>query len=101
MNKWKDTARVKSEIIKKNIRQEEIVIQQGSLFVIEKELPKNKYLVSDTNPNSSSRRQFSISQDVLVLEDYSITRDINIPMLLADGWDAQDLLMNRATVEKK
>ena len=101
MTKWKDTARAKREIIKKDPKGEDIIIREGTLLVIEDELPKDKYLVSDTSPEIKVRRRFSVDKEDVVLEDYGITKEINIHMLLADGWDAQDLLRNRDLGLKK
>jgi hypothetical protein len=92
MNKWKDTARTTNEIIKKFARGEKVIISKDSLVIIEKELSEGLFLVSDTNPRKSERRHYKIKLAELILEDYSITRDLNIQTLLADGWDAQDLL---------
>lgn len=95
MTKWKDTARAKCEIVKKPLMGETIIIPEGTLLVVAKELPNDKYLVSNTDPNSVIRRHFSLKKEDVVLEDYGITRDLNIPMLLMDGWDAKDLLRDR------
>lgn len=77
MNKWKDTA---------------ITVKDNTLVIIEEDLSATHYLVSDTTPSKAERRYFKMKKSEVTIEDYSITRDINIQMLLADGWDAQDLL---------
>jgi len=92
MNKWKDTARTSKEIVKKYASGEKVIFSQNSLVIIEKELSEGLFLVFDTNPKKSERRHYKLKISEFILEDYSITRDINIQMLLADGWDAQDLL---------
>ncbi|MHB8061141.1 MAG: hypothetical protein ACYDG2_00695 [Ruminiclostridium sp.] len=92
MNKWKDTARTTKEIIKKFANGEKVVLSKDSLVIIEKELSEGLFLVSDINPKKADRRHYKIKMSELILEDYSITRDINMQMFLADGWDAQDLL---------
>lgn len=92
MNKWKDTARTIVEITKNTGRTEKTVILEDTLFIVEKEISEGLYLVSSSNPKKSARRQYKFSSAEIKIEDYAITRDINIQMLLADGWDAQDLL---------
>lgn len=92
MNKWKDTARTSREIIKIYANGKKAVLLKDSLIIIEKEISEGFFLVVDTNPKKAERRQFKLKISDMIFEDYSITRDINIQMLLADGWDAQDLL---------
>lgn len=92
MNKWKDTARTTIEKTKKFASGEKAVLSINALVIIEKELSEGLFIVSDINPNKSERRRYKLKLSELVFEDYSITRDINIQILLADGWDAQDLL---------
>lgn len=95
MNKWKDTARIKEEITKKFAYGEKVVIPKNALVIIEKELPDGSFKVWDTNPNPAERRHYKVKSTDIIMEDYSDTRDINMQMLLADGWDAQDLLRRR------
>lgn len=92
MNKWKDTARTSSEIIKKYVSGEKAILSKDTLVIIEKELSEELFLVLDTNPKKSERKHYKLKKSEIIIEDYSITRDINIQMLMADGWDAQDLL---------
>ena len=92
MNKWKDTARTSKEITKKYSRGEKTVLAENSLIIIEKEISNGLYFAYDTNPKKSERRSYKLKASEIIIEDYSITRDINVQMLLADGWDAQDLL---------
>ena len=92
MNKWKDTARTSEEIIKNYANGEKAVLSKNTLIIIEEELPAGLFLVLDTNPNKKERRHYKLKPSEIIIEDYSVTRDINIQMLLADGWDAQDLL---------
>lgn len=92
MNKWKDTARTTKEIIKNYASGEKVVLPENMLVIIEKEISKDIYLVTNTTPRKVERRQYKLSKAEIAIEDYAITRDINIQMLLADGWDAQDLL---------
>jgi hypothetical protein len=92
MNKWKDTARTSKEIIKNYASGETTVLPENSLVIIEKALSEELFLVTNTPPKKSDRRRFKIKKSEVVIEDYTITKDINIQMLLADGWDAQDLL---------
>ena len=92
MNKWKDTARTSEEIIKHFANGQKAVLAENTLVLIEKEISKDLFLVTDTNPKKSQRRQYKLKLEDIKFEDYDITRDINIQMLLADGWDAQDLL---------
>lgn len=92
MNKWKDTALTAEEIIKHFANGQTVVLASNTLVLIEKEISKDLFLVSDTNPKKSLRKQYKLKLKELNFEDYDITRDINIQMLLADGWDAQDLL---------
>lgn len=94
MNKWKDTARTSTEIVRTYSHVDKIILTKNSLVVIIKELSDEVFLVWDTNPKKSERKHYKLKKFELILEDYSITRDINIQMLLADGWDAQDLLKN-------
>lgn len=91
MNKWKDTARASKEIVKQ-YKSGKVVFAENTLFVIEKEISDELYLVLDTNPKKAERGQYKLKAEEINIEDYDITRDINIQMLLADGWDAQDLL---------
>jgi len=92
MNKWKDTAMTTKEITRKYSGVEKVVFPINSLVVIEKELSEGLFMVSDTNPRKAERRRYKLKISDLIIENYSDTRDINIQMLLADGWDAQDLL---------
>jgi hypothetical protein len=92
MNKWKDTARTIKKITKHIGKTEKIVILEDMLFIVEREITEDLYLVTSTNPKKAARRQYKLSNKEIRIEDYDITRDINIQMLLADGWDAQDLL---------
>ena len=92
MNKWKDTARTSTEIIKINANGEKEILSKNALIIIEKDLSEGLFLVLDSNPKKSERRSYKLEMSEIIIEDYSITRDINIQMLLADGWDAQDLL---------
>jgi 16S rRNA C1402 (ribose-2'-O) methylase RsmI len=92
IKKWKDTARAAREITKKYATGEKLVIAENSLFVIEKEMNGEQYLVVDSNPKKSQRRRYKLAFADVKVEDYDITRDINIQMLLADGWDARELL---------
>lgn len=92
MNKWKDTARTSIEIVKNYENGEKASLSKNSLVVIEKELPEGLFLVFDCNPKKSQRRHYKLKPSEIVIEDYGVTRDINVQMLLADGWDAQDLL---------
>lgn len=92
MNKWKDTAMTSKEITRKYSSVEKVVFPANSLVIIEKELSEGLFLVSDTNPRKAERRRYKLKISDLIIENYSDTRDINIQMLLADGWDAQDLL---------
>ena len=92
MNKWKDTARTNKEIIKNYANGERAVLSENALVIIEKELSEGLFLAMDTNPKKSQRRQYKLKASEITIENYSVTRDINIQMLLADGWDAQDLL---------
>jgi hypothetical protein len=92
MNKWKDTARTSKEIIKNYASGEKAVLSKNSLVIIEKVLSGGLYLVLDTNPKKTDRRQYKLKASEIIIEDYSVTRDINVQTLLADGWDAQDLL---------
>ena len=94
MNKWKDTARTTEEIIKNYTSGEKVVLSKNSLVIIEKDLSKDFILVLDTNPKKAERKKYKIKMSEIIIEDYSVTKDINIQMLLADGWDAQDLLRN-------
>ena len=95
MNKWKDTARTSKEIIKKYASGEKAVLAKDTLVIIEEDLAKELFIVLDTNPNKAERRHYKLKMSEIIIEDYSVTRDINIQMLLADGWDAQDLLRHR------
>jgi hypothetical protein len=97
MNKWKDTARTSEEIIKNYASGEKAALAKDTLLVVEAELPGGLFLVLDTNPNKKERRHYKLKKSEIILEDYSVTRDINIQMLLADGWDAQDLLRQSQT----
>jgi hypothetical protein len=92
MNKWKDTARTIVKVVKNIDREEKMVIPEDTLFIVEKEFSEGQYLVSNSNPKKAERRQYKLSNKQIKIEDYDITRDINIQMLLAEGWDAQDLL---------
>lgn len=92
MNKWKDTARTAKDIIKKYGGVEKTVLPKDSLVIVEKELKEGIVMVLDTNPKKIERRGYKLKTADIIIEDYSITRDINIQILLADGWDAQDLL---------
>jgi len=92
MNKWKDTARTTKEIVKKCSTGEKEVLSKDTLIIIEKELSETQFLVFDSNPRKIERKQYKLKRSEIIIEDYSVTRDINIQMLLADGWDAQDLL---------
>ena len=92
MNKWKDTARTSGEIIKNYTSGEKAVLSKNSLVIIEKVLSERLFLVLDTNPKKADRREYKLKTSEIIIEDYSVTRDINVQILLADGWDAQDLL---------
>ena len=92
MYKWKDTARTSKEIIKNYSNGEKAVLSENSLVIIEKDLSQGLFLVLDTNPKKAQRRHYKLKMSEIILEDYSVTRDIHIQMLLSDGWDAQDLL---------
>ena len=92
MNKWKDTARTINKITKRNTKGKIVVLLENVLVIIEKEISQDLYLVTDINPRKDARSQYKLSLAEIKIEDYDITRDINIQMLLADGWDAQDLL---------
>lgn len=92
MNKWKDTARTTGEIVKNYASGEKAVLSKNVLLIVEKELSEGLFLLVDTNPKKGARRHYKLKASEIAIEDYSITRDINIQMLLADGWDAQDLL---------
>jgi hypothetical protein len=92
MNKWKDTARTSKEIVKNYARGEKAFLSVNTLLIIEKELSDGLFLVLDTNPEKAERRHYKLKTSEIIIEDYSVTRDINVQMLLADGWDAQDLL---------
>lgn len=96
MYKWKDTARTSHEIIKIYANGEKAVLSENTLLIIDKELPDGLLLVLDTNPKKARRRHYKLKTSEIIIEDYSVTRDINIQMLLADGWDAQDLLRHSA-----
>jgi hypothetical protein len=95
MNKWKDTARTLNEIVKQYASGEKVVLPENTLLIIEEEISKELYLVTDSRPKKAERRRFKLNIKDIRIEDYGITRDINIQMLLADGWDAQDLLRQR------
>lgn len=92
MNKWKDTARTSKEIVKNYASGEKAFLSANTLLIVEKELSDGLFLVLDTNPEKAERRHYKLKTSEIIIEDYSITRDINVQMLLADGWDAQDLL---------
>lgn len=92
MNKWKDTARTSKKIVKNYANGDKAVLSENTLVIIEKELSEGLFLVIDTNPKKSERRTYKLKISEIIIEDYSVTRDINVQMLLADGWDAQDLL---------
>jgi hypothetical protein len=92
MNKWKDTARTIVKIVKNTGRTEKMVIPEDTLFIVEREISEGLYLVTSSNPKKGARRQYKFSDKEVKIEDYDLTRDTNIQMLLADGWDAQDLL---------
>ncbi|MGE4282724.1 MAG: hypothetical protein AB7G87_03295 [Clostridia bacterium] len=92
MKKWKDTARTSEEIVKNHVNGRKAVISKNALVIIEKELSGGLFMVSDNNPIKAERRRYKLKMSEIIFEDYSITRDINMQMLLADGWDAQDLL---------
>lgn len=92
--KWKDTARTSKRIVKSYTNGEKTVLSENTLVVVEKEISEGLFLVLDTNPNKAERRRYKLKLSDLTIEDYSITKEINIQMLLADGWDAQDLLRN-------
>jgi hypothetical protein len=92
MNKWKDTARTTVEITKFFTKNEKTVIPINTLAIVEKEISEGLYFVTDSNPRKSARRKYKVKLSEIKIEDYAVTRDINIQMLLADGWDAQDLL---------
>ncbi len=96
MNKWKDTARTTSEIVKNYANGETASLSKGTLVIVEKKISDDLFLVWDINPNKSERRHYKLKASEMILEDYGVTRDINIQMLLADGWDAQDLLRQRS-----
>lgn len=92
MNKWKDTARTSKEIVKSYASGEKVVIPENTLVIIEKELPGGLVLILDTNPEKVERRHHKLKTSEVIVEDYSVTKEINVPILLSDGWDAQDLL---------
>ena len=92
MNKWKDTARIAGEITKRNSHGGNTVLLEKELVIVESEISENLFLVTNINPRRKYRRQYKLTSEEIKMEDYDITRDINIQMLLADGWDAQDLL---------
>ena len=92
MNKWKDTARTSKEILRNYASGEKVVFSENALIIIEKDLSEGLFLVMDSNPKKAERRKYKLKASEIIIEDYSVTRDINIQMLLADGWDAQDLL---------
>ena len=92
MNKWKDTAKTSMEIIRKSTHDEKVVLSKDTLVIIEKDLSDGLFIVLDSNPNKAERRHYKLKASEIIIEDYSISRDINVQMLLADGWDAQDLL---------
>jgi len=92
MFKWKDTARTSKEIKRKYSGNEKVVLSKDALVIIERVLADGLFLVVDINPRKSERRNYKLKTSEIIVEDYSITRDINVQMLLADGWDAQDLL---------
>ena len=95
MNKWKDTGRTSMEIVRKYSRGENVVLTKDALVIIENVLSNGLLQVSDCNPKKSERRRYKLAASEIIIEDYSITKNINIQMLLADGWDAQDLLRQR------
>ncbi|HEY5561778.1 MAG TPA: hypothetical protein VIK72_08505 [Clostridiaceae bacterium] len=92
MNKWKDTARTSNDIIRKYSGGVKTVFSKNALVIIEKDLSEGLFLVWDSNPKKIERRHYKLKMSEIIIEDYSNTRDINVQMLLADGWDAQDLL---------
>jgi hypothetical protein len=92
MNKWKDTARTTGKITKRNTHGEIVVLLENEMVIVEREISKDIYLVTNINPRKPERRQYKLNLEEIKLEDYYVTRDINVQMLLADGWDAQDLL---------
>jgi hypothetical protein len=92
MFKWKDTARISKDITKKYANGETRTLIQNTLVIIERLEGTGLTLVYDTNPKKSFRMKYKLKQEDFVVEEYAITRDINIPMLLSDGWDAQELL---------
>lgn len=100
MNKWKHTARTIVEISKSFIKNQKTVLREGSLVIVEKEVSEGQYIVTDSNPKKSARRQYNLNLSEIKIEDYTDTRDINIQMLLADGWDAQDLLQPEYRIKK-
>lgn len=92
MNKWKDTARTSKEIIKENANGNKVIFSKNALIIIEKDLSEGLFLVLDANPKKKERKHYKLKMSEIIIEDYSVTKNINIQMLLADGWDAQDLL---------
>ena len=92
IKKWKDTARAAKEITKNYSDGKIVVIPENTLFVILKEMKNGEYLLSDSNPAKNQRRRYKLKIEDITIEEYADTRDINMQMLLADGWDAKDLL---------
>ena len=94
MQKWKDTARTTMEIKRKYKSGIKTVFPKDSLIIIEKEVSEGLLLVMDINQKKSDRRYYKMVASEISIEDYSLTKD-NIQMLIADGWDAQDLLRRK------
>jgi len=92
MNKWKDTARTSKEIKRKYGGGEKLIFAKNALVIIEKELSEGLFQVLDCNPKKIERRHYKLKTSEIIIEDYSNTKNNNVQMLLADGWDAQDLL---------
>ena len=92
MNKWKDTAITSVDVTRKVGGVQKTILAANSLVIVERELPTGLILVVDINPKKSDRRHYKLKTSEIVIENYQDTRDIHMQMLLADGWDAQDLL---------
>lgn len=94
MVRCKDTARTNTKINRKDVYGNKVVIEEGTLVVIDQELNNNIYsvMLADTIQENESKIQWAkIEKNKLNINVSDVNRDIIIPSLIIQGFPEKSL----------